>query len=252
MNKNFAALLVFFLVGVIAIFAYYEYSLKTMEKQDIRNTSVNQQEQTGQNTESTSTASLPFEASSVTSTENLSVPIQEKKDEITVSSIQDNQEISSPVVIEGEAKKDWFFEGQFPVYIMDNERRIVGNGNAVAKENEMNDDLISFIATIDFNADAPTGFIILEKNNPSGLAEKKVSVQIPVQLIQKPLVREAGGCKISGCSGQICSDQDVPSNCMYKEEYICYQKAKCERQSTGECGWTPTRVLTQCLEQFAE
>lgn len=251
MNKKFAAFLILLLIGVIAIFGYYEYSVKMLRKNTVNNFQ-NREEQTFQQEQTTSTAILPTENGLTTSTENVFFPILEKKDEITVSSIQDNQEISSPVVIEGEAKKEWFFEGQFPVYIMDNERRIVGNGNAVAKENGMNDDVIPFIATIDFNADAPTGFIILEKNNPSGLAEKKVSVQIPVQLIQKPLVREAGGCKISGCSGQICSDQDVPSNCMYKEEYICYQKAKCERQSTGECGWTPTRVLTQCLEQFAE
>lgn len=54
-------------------------------------------------------------------------------------------------------------------------------------------------------------------------------------------------CMITGCSSQVCSDQEVMTTCEYRTEYACYKKAKCERQSNGECGWTQTKELTSCL-----
>ncbi len=62
--------------------------------------------------------------------------------------------------------------------------------------------------------------------------------------------RPQATCKTTGCSSQICSDKDVTTDCMYREEYICYQKAKCERQQNGKCGWTETEVLKECLLQY--
>ncbi|MFA7193817.1 MAG: hypothetical protein WC087_02790 [Candidatus Paceibacterota bacterium] len=56
-------------------------------------------------------------------------------------------------------------------------------------------------------------------------------------------------CYVGGCSSEVCSDRDdVATNCMYREEFACYQTAKCERQSTGKCGWTETNELKVCLQ----
>jgi hypothetical protein len=57
----------------------------------------------------------------------------------------------------------------------------------------------------------------------------------------------AGACVKTGCSGQICADQDMFSTCEWREEYACYQTATCERQASGQCGWTQTPALTTCL-----
>lgn len=55
-------------------------------------------------------------------------------------------------------------------------------------------------------------------------------------------------CYVGGCSSQICSDKpDMVSTCEYRAEYACYRNAKCERQSSGQCGWTQTPALLQCL-----
>ena len=54
-------------------------------------------------------------------------------------------------------------------------------------------------------------------------------------------------CKKTGCSGNICSDQDVASTCEWQASYACYQTATCERQASGQCGFTQTPALTQCL-----
>lgn len=60
--------------------------------------------------------------------------------------------------------------------------------------------------------------------------------------------RQANGCYISGCSGQVCSDRsDVFSTCEWIEDYACYRDATCERQRDGACGWTATPDLTACL-----
>ncbi|MFA6094842.1 MAG: hypothetical protein WC757_03080 [Candidatus Paceibacterota bacterium] len=58
-----------------------------------------------------------------------------------------------------------------------------------------------------------------------------------------------GKCFVGGCSAQLCTDQpDMASDCMYREEYVCYQNATCERQFTGQCGWTETTELKACLD----
>lgn len=56
-------------------------------------------------------------------------------------------------------------------------------------------------------------------------------------------------CRSTGCSGQICAEEDVMTTCEFREEYVCYQTARCERQSNGRCGWTETSELRQCLSR---
>ena len=57
-----------------------------------------------------------------------------------------------------------------------------------------------------------------------------------------------GSCYVGGCSGQICSDNpNAVSTCEFRAEYACYKSAKCERQPTGQCGWTETNELRSCL-----
>ena len=56
-------------------------------------------------------------------------------------------------------------------------------------------------------------------------------------------------CYVGGCSSQICSaEQGVSSTCEWLEEYACYRSATCERQASGECGWTQTEELEACLD----
>lgn len=58
-----------------------------------------------------------------------------------------------------------------------------------------------------------------------------------------------GKCYIGGCSSQVCSDrEDIASTCEYKESYACYKSATCERQPSGECGWTDSPALSSCLK----
>jgi eight-cysteine-cluster-containing protein len=54
-------------------------------------------------------------------------------------------------------------------------------------------------------------------------------------------------CKKTGCSGEICSDKDIASACIWTDYFACYQTATCARQADGQCGWTQTPELTSCI-----
>ena len=56
-------------------------------------------------------------------------------------------------------------------------------------------------------------------------------------------------CFKTGCSGQVCADEEVMTTCEYKAEYACYKRAKCERQASGQCGFTDTPELRRCLRR---
>ncbi len=60
---------------------------------------------------------------------------------------------------------------------------------------------------------------------------------------------QPGACITTGCSGGVCAEagKDVITTCEYRAEYACYQKAACEKQADGTCGWTQTAELTSCL-----
>ncbi len=62
-----------------------------------------------------------------------------------------------------------------------------------------------------------------------------------------PTVGSGEPCKVTGCSGQACSDRKVVTTCEYLPEYACYQGARCERQPNGRCGWTETEALQACV-----
>ncbi len=62
--------------------------------------------------------------------------------------------------------------------------------------------------------------------------------------------RAAGRCKVSGCSREVCADEDVITPCIWNPAYGCYKKALCEVQSDGKCGWTMTAELEACLRNL--
>ncbi len=59
-------------------------------------------------------------------------------------------------------------------------------------------------------------------------------------------------CRATGCSGQICAEEEIMTTCEFLPEYACYKTAKCERQSDGQCGWTSSEKLVVCLRQTRE
>lgn len=97
---------------------------------------------------------------------------------------QPNQEITSPISISGKARGNWFFEGSFPITIVNWDGLIIGQGIGTAQGDWMTTEFVPFTATISYTFATGTpynrGAIILKKDNPSGLPKYDDSREIPI------------------------------------------------------------------------
>lgn len=106
---------------------------------------------------------------------------QEKADLIRVTNFSSNQEIESPLTIEGQARGSWFFEADFPVKLYDEEDNLVAQAVATTDQEWMSEEFIPFKASLEFEKPASKkGTLVLEKNNPSGLPEHDDELRIPI------------------------------------------------------------------------
>jgi hypothetical protein len=105
---------------------------------------------------------------------------------IHISSPRPGESISSPVIITGQARGNWFFEASFPVMLTDWDGRIIAEGIAQPQngENWMTTEFVPFEAKLEFTIDdniySRRGTLILKKDNPSGLPENDDALEIPV------------------------------------------------------------------------
>ena len=103
-------------------------------------------------------------------------------DKLKIFDLKSNDLISSPLVITGEARGFWFFEASFPIKLLDNNRNEIARSVAQAKSDWMTEDFVPFEAVLNFeNPQTSTGFIVFEKDNPSGLIENDDSFELPVR-----------------------------------------------------------------------
>jgi len=179
---------------------------------------------------------------------------KDKSDLIRVENPKPDVLIQSPLVVNGEARGYWFFEASFPIVLLDGNGKELAQGIAQAKSDWMTENFVPFEAEIQFaNPATVNGMLILKKDNPSGLPEHDDELDIPVKFFGESQGSPLAGkisCKITGCSNQICANKDVVTTCEIRPEFACYQNAVCERQASGECGWTQTAELKECLEKY--
>jgi hypothetical protein len=107
---------------------------------------------------------------------------KDKEDLVRVSAPQDNAIISSPVTISGEAQGSWYFEATFPIRIEDANGNILASHYVTAQDEWMTEDFVEFEGEVSFDTPATdTGFLVLERANPSGLPENDDEVRIRVR-----------------------------------------------------------------------
>ena len=106
----------------------------------------------------------------------------EKMDLIRIDNPRPNQEIESPLTIEGEARGTWFFEADFPVILVNWDGLIIAEGVATAQDDWMTEDFVKFKAELNFEKPdyKNNGALILKKDNPSGLPENDDALEIPI------------------------------------------------------------------------
>lgn len=97
---------------------------------------------------------------------------------------------------------------------------------------------------------APSGIIVAGYRYTFKMNGKRAKGRTVTNAFHRLANAAAADCFVGGCSGQVCSDQEgVITTCQANPDYVCYQDAdaRCERQTSGQCGWTQTQELTSCL-----
>jgi hypothetical protein len=108
--------------------------------------------------------------------------IAEKGNLIKVENIKFGEKISSPLRITGQARGNWYFEASFPIFLMDASNNVIVQSFATAKSEWMTTDFVPFEAEVEFTRPAGVnyGYLILKKDNPSGLPEYDDQLEIPI------------------------------------------------------------------------
>lgn len=112
------------------------------------------------------------------------VPEPETDDIIVIDAPIPGATVTSPVTVFGKARGNWFFEGSFPIIVVNWDGLIIGEGIATAQGEWMTTEFVPFAGTVSYTLDPETpydrGAIIFKKDNPSGLPEHDDAREIPV------------------------------------------------------------------------
>lgn len=104
------------------------------------------------------------------------------KKDLIQTNIQANQIVMSPLKITGEARGNWYFEASFPVKILDANGKVLAQAPAQAKGEWMTTNFVPFELTLTFaKPNTDTGWLVLEKDNPSGLPQYADELKIPIR-----------------------------------------------------------------------
>jgi hypothetical protein len=96
-----------------------------------------------------------------------------------------NALVTSPVGVIGRVPGSWSFEAQFPVMLKNKDGAVIAQGTAHLLGPWTTGELVPFSAELTYTKSvAGTGTLVLEKDNPSGLATNEDSVSIPVLFSQ--------------------------------------------------------------------
>lgn len=102
-------------------------------------------------------------------------------DLLKVTSPAVNAVVSSPLKIVGQARGTYFFEASFPIELKDQDGNIIGQAIAQAKSDWMTENFVPFEAKLTFDKpNTKIGRLILKKDNPSGLPQNDLVLEIPI------------------------------------------------------------------------
>jgi len=82
----------------------------------------------------------------------------------------DGQTVTSPIQISGKVPGNWFFEGSFPIQLLDSNGDVIATTIAKTSSDWATTSIIDFSATLEYPKATTTdrGIIVLKNDNPSG------------------------------------------------------------------------------------
>jgi hypothetical protein len=95
---------------------------------------------------------------------------------------------------------------------------------------------------------SPEGILVTgslaDVTGPAGRSKTLNATRVFLKVDSKSAMKP---CIKTGCSKEICAEEEMMSTCDYRPEFECYKKAACERQADGNCGFTKTKEFNSCL-----
>jgi hypothetical protein len=102
---------------------------------------------------------------------------------IILDDIEAQSRVQSPLTVTGKVPGNWSFEASFPVQVTSKNGAVLVQTAAQLEGDWMTEELVPFSVTLTFerpSGDNPQGYLVLKKDNPSGLPENDDSVTIPI------------------------------------------------------------------------
>lgn len=109
---------------------------------------------------------------------------EEERTNVLIISPQNNQIVTSPLLVKGQVTGAWFFEASLPIKLLDSQKKIIAESYALAQSDWMTTELVEFSGVLEFKNEEITdenGYVIIAKDNPSALPENEVAIQLPVR-----------------------------------------------------------------------
>lgn len=101
---------------------------------------------------------------------------------IKVTNPVPNAVIKNPLTLTGQARGYWFFEASAPVKLLDANGKEIANTYIQAQGDWMTENFVPFKGTLQFaTPSTPTGTLVFENDNPSGLSSNRRELRIPVK-----------------------------------------------------------------------
>lgn len=121
--------------------------------------------------------------------------LSDKGQKIYLENIKSGDTIDMGSEIKGEVSGNWFFEGSFPVRVLDIQGEVVTSLLAIASNDWMNENSVPFSVIIDFPLEQEGAYVLqFEKSNPSGLDDNSDIAKIAISI--KPLEQKVESMKV--------------------------------------------------------
>jgi len=106
--------------------------------------------------------------------------------DIRVNTVKSGDLITSPLIIEGEARGTWYFEADFPVFLLNESGAQIAFAIARAQHDWMTEDFVPFKTELKFDVPKKmNGTLVFKKDNPSDLPEYDDELRVPVIISNK-------------------------------------------------------------------
>lgn len=102
---------------------------------------------------------------------------------LTIENIKENDTLDMGSVIKGSITGSWYFEGEFPVRVLNSGMEVIDTLIANAKSDWMTDKQVPFEVVLDFDLEEEESITLrFEKSNPSGLEENADHIDFKIKV----------------------------------------------------------------------